>query len=341
MRLSVCIPTYNFGAFIGETLQSIAAQLQDGVEIVVLDGGSSDDTAGVVEAFARGSPAHPLPSQAERGGIDRDMARTVALAQGDTAGCSVLTTRCGRVPWPACSPGSMAALSCCCAGSRTASFRWTRSSRARSLGSRRTRVDFSIREQRLDISSERHHARVFSFLGSIVFKRERWEEIGSRSDSWQPVRSRGAAVRDDRPGRHSTTCPTPMCSRWRERLVSRPRDRQPVRQGDRRLHDLAAAYFGAGSAEAAHVRRAVRTEFPLWLALELRGAVATSIPSIGRAASDRHRAYGEPGSRYRLYREIYDHPRTAGSWRRAIDARAARRTSLARRRGLQVSRRRA
>ena len=83
MRLSVCIPTYNFGAFIGETLQSIAAQLQDGVEIVVLDGGSTDDTAEVVGAFAQRYPQIRYHRRPERGGIDRDMARTVALARGE------------------------------------------------------------------------------------------------------------------------------------------------------------------------------------------------------------------------------------------------------------------
>src|SRR5580658_6364649 len=80
MRLSICIPTYNFGAFIGETLESIAAQLQDGVEVVVLDGGSTDETAEVVGAFAQRHPQIRYHRQPERGGIDRDMARTVALA---------------------------------------------------------------------------------------------------------------------------------------------------------------------------------------------------------------------------------------------------------------------
>src|SRR5665213_1861981 len=83
VRLSVCIPTYNFGAFIAETLQSIATQLQDGVEIVVLDGGSSDDTAEVVGAFAQRHPQIRYHRRPERGGIDRDMARTVALASGE------------------------------------------------------------------------------------------------------------------------------------------------------------------------------------------------------------------------------------------------------------------
>lgn len=31
IRLSICIPTYNFGSFIGETLESILPQVTEGV----------------------------------------------------------------------------------------------------------------------------------------------------------------------------------------------------------------------------------------------------------------------------------------------------------------------
>ena len=81
MRLSICIPTYNFGAFIGETLESILPQLVDGVEIVILDGGSTDDTANVVGSFAH--PAVRYHRQETRGGIDGDLARTIHLASGE------------------------------------------------------------------------------------------------------------------------------------------------------------------------------------------------------------------------------------------------------------------
>ena len=47
-ELSICIPAKNFGQFIGETLDSIIQQANKNVEIVVLDGGSTDNTQEIV-----------------------------------------------------------------------------------------------------------------------------------------------------------------------------------------------------------------------------------------------------------------------------------------------------
>src|ERR1700722_1620055 len=82
ITLSICIPTYNFGEFIGETLESILPQIVDGVEVVVLDGGSTDETQAVVGAFQARCPALQYYHRDERGGIDLDMALTVELARG-------------------------------------------------------------------------------------------------------------------------------------------------------------------------------------------------------------------------------------------------------------------
>jgi abequosyltransferase len=80
-RLSLCMPTYNFGRFIGEAIESILPQLSDQVELVILDGGSTDDTPLVVAKYP--SPHIRYIRQAHRGGIDRDMARTVDEARGE------------------------------------------------------------------------------------------------------------------------------------------------------------------------------------------------------------------------------------------------------------------
>ena len=83
IRLSVCIPTYNFGRFIGETLESIVRQATEEVEIVVLDGGSTDNTTEVVEGFRDAFPRLRYYRQDFKGGIDRDMAKSVELARGE------------------------------------------------------------------------------------------------------------------------------------------------------------------------------------------------------------------------------------------------------------------
>jgi len=81
--LSICIPTYNFGRFIGEALDSIVRQATEEVEIVILDGGSTDNTTEVVEGYRGGLPRLRYHRQDFKGGIDRDMAKTVELARGE------------------------------------------------------------------------------------------------------------------------------------------------------------------------------------------------------------------------------------------------------------------
>ena len=83
VRLSICIPTFNFGEFIGETLAAVIEQATDEVEIVVVDGGSTDNTAGIVQGFSRTFPRLVYHRLERPGGIDIDLSRTVDLAQGD------------------------------------------------------------------------------------------------------------------------------------------------------------------------------------------------------------------------------------------------------------------
>ncbi|WP_417290006.1 glycosyltransferase family 2 protein [Corallibacter sp.] len=50
--VSICIPTYNGGAFIEETLQSALNQTYKNIEIVITDDKSSDNTLSICNAFA-------------------------------------------------------------------------------------------------------------------------------------------------------------------------------------------------------------------------------------------------------------------------------------------------
>jgi len=82
-RLSICIPTYNFGQYIAETLESMLHQIRPGVEIVVLDSGSSDNTSSVMSDLQTRHSCLRYNRVPDRQGIDRDMARVVELARGE------------------------------------------------------------------------------------------------------------------------------------------------------------------------------------------------------------------------------------------------------------------
>ena len=83
ISLSICIPTYNFGKFIGETIESIIKQIEDDVEIVILDGASTDNTAEIVRSYQRRNLRLFYFCLEKRGGIDCDLAKAVELAHGE------------------------------------------------------------------------------------------------------------------------------------------------------------------------------------------------------------------------------------------------------------------
>lgn len=82
MSLSVCIPTRNFGAFIGETLSNIVSQAPEDVQIVVVDGASTDNTESVVRRFQATFPRLVFHRRERNTGLDRDLAFAVELAEG-------------------------------------------------------------------------------------------------------------------------------------------------------------------------------------------------------------------------------------------------------------------
>lgn len=80
-RFSVIIPVYNGERFIGETIQSVLAQTYKAAEIIIVDDGSSDNTAAVVEQYS-GQIAISYARQQNKG---PSAARNhgVSLARGD------------------------------------------------------------------------------------------------------------------------------------------------------------------------------------------------------------------------------------------------------------------
>jgi abequosyltransferase len=82
-RLSICIATFKRGDFIGETLDSIAPQLSEDVELLVVDGASPDNTRQVVERVRERYPAIRYICEATNSGVDQDYDKAVSYARGE------------------------------------------------------------------------------------------------------------------------------------------------------------------------------------------------------------------------------------------------------------------
>lgn len=83
IKLSICIATYKRGNYIGQTLDSIVSQLRDGVEVIILDGASPDNTEEVVGVYADIYPAIRYIKANKNSGIDADYDLAIGYAQGE------------------------------------------------------------------------------------------------------------------------------------------------------------------------------------------------------------------------------------------------------------------
>lgn len=83
IKLSICIATLNRGALIGQTLDSIVSQLTEQVEIIIVDGASTDNTEDVVLSYRQRYANVRYRRLAEKGGVDQDYSRAVELAAGE------------------------------------------------------------------------------------------------------------------------------------------------------------------------------------------------------------------------------------------------------------------
>jgi glycosyltransferase involved in cell wall biosynthesis len=82
-KLSICIATRNRAKVIGETLDSLLCSISDEVEILVLDGASTDDTERVLGEYTRRSPQLRYVRLSSNGGVDLDYHRAVEQASGE------------------------------------------------------------------------------------------------------------------------------------------------------------------------------------------------------------------------------------------------------------------
>lgn len=82
-KLTICIATYNRGSFIGETLDSIIVQMESGVELLVVDGASTDNTKEVMDHYLLLHPEIRYYREQVNSGVDRDYDKAVGYAKGE------------------------------------------------------------------------------------------------------------------------------------------------------------------------------------------------------------------------------------------------------------------
>jgi abequosyltransferase len=83
IRLSICIATFNRGNFIGETLDSILAQMESSVELVIVDGASPDNTPEIMAKYLLHYPEIRYYREQKNSGVDRDYDKAIGYAAGE------------------------------------------------------------------------------------------------------------------------------------------------------------------------------------------------------------------------------------------------------------------
>jgi abequosyltransferase len=179
--LSICIPTYNFGKFIGETLDSIISQVENAnVEIVIVDGASTDNTQEIVENYAKKWSYIRYHRQSRKGGIDHDMELSVSLAQGRY--CWLFSSddvmRPGALKSILSEIKSAYDLYLC--GFCIYSFDLTSEAGKFPILNLHENKEFNLlekRERKLYFEMAITTTAFFSFMSSLIINKKRWDEI--------------------------------------------------------------------------------------------------------------------------------------------------------------------
>ena len=162
--------TFKRGKFIAETLDCILAQLVPGIELVVVDGASPDNTPEVMAAYVDRHPELRYFREAVNSGVDRDYDKAVEYACGEY--CWLMTDD------DLLTTGAIARLMVELDGSNDLVI----------VNEEVRNADFSqvLTPSRFKLASDRRYgpddseamfvdmAQGLSFIGCVVIKRERW-----------------------------------------------------------------------------------------------------------------------------------------------------------------------
>ena len=292
LRLSLCIPTYNFGTFIGETIQSILCQMRPGVEVVVLDSGSTDETPEIMERLQAQWHCLRYVRADDPCGIDRDMASVVDLARGEfcwlfsaddimVAGAIdvVLAAIDGAYDLVLCLH-SNDSLKMVPIQERHPVLDITQDTTFELANERQLKTYFA-----LALTTEAF----FSFMGGLIVRRATWHRVPLNE---QFVGSCWAHV-----ARLFEVVAEGLSVRVLNRVLLRRRgendsfgNRGIVRRFALAIdgyQSLAAHFWGAQSEQAFHIRRVLRSEFALPMLLAAKRACATNPVLEDRRLLDR------------------------------------------------------
>ena len=254
--LSICIPTYNFGKFIGETLESIVCQLTDDAEIVVLDGASTDNTSDIVRQFQANCPNLRYHRLDKRGGIDRDIAKSIELANGEY--CWLFSSD------DVMRKGAIAKI-----------LSQIKHGHDLYLLRSNEEVEFNLASQsdrqryfELAITTESF----FGFLGGIIIKKSKWESVPINEMFVGSCWGHAARIFELMPmGLTLKYLPEPLLDHRGDNdsfsdkgIVNR------YKIAIDGYHKLGDVFFGHKSYEAYHIRRVIRYEFGFQIFLETK-----------------------------------------------------------------------
>ena len=271
-RLSVCMPVYNFAKFIPETLDSIISQ--DGIgeiELLVVDGASTDNTEDVIRDYQTRCKHLRYVRLPEKGGIDRDIARTVEHATGDYcwmfSGDDIMRPGALRQMIGQIESGCDLYLAkhLECTGDMSPISEWP------VLNIDREEIfDLTDRATRLRYFGAAVNTEAFfSFMSGLTVRRATWNLVPLNEDFVGSCWAHAARLCDlmrsglrvkylaapylDRRGDNDSFMAGGMVNRFRIAIEG--------------YHRMADTFFGHESEEAEHIRRVIRHEFGLGMLL--------------------------------------------------------------------------
>ena len=274
IKLSVCIPTYNFGKFISETLKSIISQATDEVEIIVVDGASSDDTTKIIKKLQEVFPRLTYRREDLKGGIDIDLAKTISLAKGKYcwlfSADDVMNQNSIATVLKEIDEGFDVYL----CGFTLCTYELTPITEHKILSKNMPLVfDLANPVNRLHyFRKSKTTTEFFSYCSSLIVKKEKWDSIHENGDFIGSCWDHAARIFGMIPqGLRVKHIPEPLlCNRGGNDSFSSNGIVNRMKISVDGYHKIGEYFFGKNSEESYHIRRCVRAEWPLERVMDIK-----------------------------------------------------------------------